>query len=318
MKILICHFSGTGNTQKIAERFAESFRTQHGAEADVVRMENGLDTDLSSYDVIGIGYPVHSFNAPSIVLDFCKNLPFLASQKRAFIFNTSGEPLKLNNISSIKTISILKKHNIKVTNEFHYCMPYNIIFRHGNHMAYRMWEVAKQIIPIDASRVIDNKPNALDRVFMGRFVAWIMRIEHWGGRFNGKRYKVNAQCINCNMCVKICPTKNITVKDGKLKFGNKCLMCMRCAHLCPKNAIDIGWFNKWKVNGKYSFAKPDTPNTERYNKMLTKAYKKYFDDCDLRIAVANAELISIKNVAASTADDTNCCNVKDSSMQELQ
>ena len=289
MKIIICYFSGTGNTQKVVKRYAEEFTNKYGDEVTLARMEDEFELDINDFDLVGIGYPVYSFNAPPIILEFCRKLPKLAVKKPTFIVNTSGEPLELNNISSLKLTSILKRRNFVVNNEYHYCMPYNIMFRHGDEMAYRMWKTAQQIIPLDAKEIHDNKKSLLKRIFMGRFVAWIMRCEHWGGRLNGKHYKINANCIHCNKCVNTCPAHNITIKDGKMKFGGKCLMCMRCAHLCPKDAVEIGWFKKWKVNGAYSFEKPSSPDTIKYNRMLTKAYKKYFENAEKRIAENNQE-----------------------------
>ena len=102
MKILICYFSGTGNTKKVVDCFAETFKTEYNEDVTVARMEDSFTQDINDYDLIGIGYPVHAFNAPSIVLDFCKNLPVAKKEIRAFIVNTSGEPLKLNNISSLQ------------------------------------------------------------------------------------------------------------------------------------------------------------------------------------------------------------------------
>lgn len=284
MKILICYFSGTGNTQKVVDCYANIFAKEYGDEVTLARMEDKFEYDLNDFDLLGFGYPVHAFNAPSIVLRFAKKLNKLATKKPAFIVNTSGEPLKLNNISSLKLTSILKRRRIIVNNEYHYCMPYNMIFRHGDEMAYRMWTTAQLLAPLDIKEIKDGKKSLLKRVFMGGFVAWVMRCEHWGGRLNGKQYKVNEQCVNCKKCINICPTNNITIKNGKMKFGGKCLMCMRCAHLCPTNAIKIGWFDSWKVNGAYSFKKPKSPDTKHYNKMLTKAYKKYFELSDKRIA----------------------------------
>lgn len=284
MKILICYFSGTGNTQKVVDCYASVFADSFGDEVTLARMEDKFEYDLNDFDLLGFGYPVHAFNAPSIALQFAKRLPKLATKKSAFIVNTSGEPLKLNNISSIKLTGMLKRRNIIVNNEYHYCMPYNMIFRHGDEMAYRMWTTAQLLIPLDAKEIKDGTKRRLERVFMGGFVAWVMRCEHWGGRLNGKQYKVNENCVSCKKCINICPTNNITIKNGKIKFGGKCLMCMRCAHLCPTDAIKIGWFNSWKVNGAYSFKKPKSPDTKHYNKMLTNAYKKYFDITDKRIA----------------------------------
>ena len=282
MKILICYFSGTGNTKKVVNKFTESL-IDEGSSVTLYKIENNdFDYDVSDYDILGIAYPVHAFNAPSIILDFAKKLPKSRGQ-RVFILNTSGEPIKLNNISSIKLIKILTKSGYNVTNEYHYCMPYNIIFRHSDNMAYKMWQTAQAVIPYDAKELLSGKYSLLDKVFMGSFMAWLFRIEHWGGRINGKRYKVNKDCIHCGKCVNICPTKNITIKDGKFYFGKKCLMCMRCSFLCPKNAIKIGLFNKWKVNGEYSFNKPSNSSEETHKNYCKKAYERYFKACQEKI-----------------------------------
>ena len=293
MKILICYFSGTGNTKKVADKFVSCF-TEQNHEADAVAVESVFEgkkltdkflTQVKNADLLGFGYPIHAFNAPAIVLEFAKRLPKLTNKKRAFVFNTSGEPLKLNNISSVKLCKLLKRRNVDVVAEYHYCMPYNIMFRHSDEMAHKMWSVAEQLIPLDVADLLNGKCQRLEKVSCQSGVAWVMRCEHWGGRLNGRQYKVSDECVHCGKCVNICPTHNITVKNGKFKFGRKCLMCMRCALLCPKNAIKIGWFNKWKVNGPYSFEQPsDHEEQQTYNKMLTKSYAKYFAECEQRLA----------------------------------
>lgn len=292
MKVLIIYFSGTGNTRKVAEKYVDCF-AELGHTAEVVSVDglprNKTLTDefltlLNNADIVGFGYPVHAFNAPSVMLKLAKFLPKQPKAKRAFIFNTSGEPLKLNNISSLKLRSMLRRRKFAVFSEYHYCMPYNIIFRHTDEMAYKMWNTAELLIPLDVQQIVDGTPHVLKRVFFGSFIAWVMRCEHWGVRLNGTRYKVGENCVHCQKCINICPTHNITVKkNGQLKFGGNCLMCMRCAQLCPKNAIKTGWFNNWKVNGVYTFEKPETAEQQNYNKMLTKAYDKYFTECDARI-----------------------------------
>ena len=290
MKVVICYCSGTGNTAKVVEKYREQL-TAHGESVETYAMEKLLNdgmpeeflNTLTSADMLGIGYPVHAFNAPSIVLKFVKSLPRSAEKKRAFIVSSSGEPLKLNNISSLKTQKILRCRNYTVTNEYRYCMPYNIMFRHTDTMAFRMWDVAQKMIALDVQEILDCTEHKLKRVFCGNFVAWIMRCEHWGGRLNGRQYKVDDKCVQCQKCINICPQKNISIEDGKIKFGKKCLMCQRCVQLCPKDSIMMGWFNKWKVHGAYTFAEPQEEQEQKYNKMLTKAYKKYFEECEKKI-----------------------------------
>lgn len=163
MKVVICYFSGTGNTAKIVNAYIDNF-AERGASVDTYTMEdlllNGLNEEflnkLNDADLLGIAYPVHAFNAPSIVLKFAKSLPHV-EKKRIFIVSTSGEPLKLNNISSLKLQSLLKRRNYCVTNEYRYVMPYNIIFRHNDSMAYRMWELAENLIPLDVAEIVDGK-----------------------------------------------------------------------------------------------------------------------------------------------------------------
>lgn len=291
MKVLICYFSGTNNTKKIVDRYCQSFE-DNGVECDLHKIENDeFDKNIEDYDMLGIAYPVHAFNAPSIVLEFAKKLP--EASKKVFIAKTSGEPLKLNNISSLKLIKILKKKGYKVENEYHYCMPYNIIFRHTDDMAYRMWESAKAVVPIDCKSILDGKKEKLDGVFMGSVLAWIFRIEFWGGRFNGKRYKVSDECVRCNRCIKTCPTKNITIENGEFKFGDKCIMCMRCSFFCPKNAIKIGLFNKWRVNGPYHFQKPEEEEENKHKNYCKKSYKKYFEKCQAKVDAQKENLEKI-------------------------
>ena len=54
-----------------------------------------------------------------------------------------------------------------------------------------------------------------------------------------KDYLVDKKCSGCGTCLKVCPAGNITIEDGKPKFGNKCYKCYACIHNCPKNALHL-------------------------------------------------------------------------------
>ena len=110
-----------------------------------------------------------------------------------------------------------------------------------------------------------------------------MLIEHPGAKINGWFMRTNKNCVNCNKCVNMCPSKNISVKDGKIKFHSKCLMCTRCAFYCPKDAIVFGLFNSWKVNGEYNFKKPEKEEVNKHKRYCKKAYIKYFENAEKRI-----------------------------------
>ena len=52
-----------------------------------------------------------------------------------------------------------------------------------------------------------------------------------------KDFSVTEDCVQCGKCVKVCPSGNISMKEGKITFGESCVACLGCYHRCPKKAI---------------------------------------------------------------------------------
>ena len=69
MKILICYFSGTGNTKRVVDEYV-SCLTELGESTELYNIELGGEISPTQYDMLGIAYPIWAFNAPGIVLDF--------------------------------------------------------------------------------------------------------------------------------------------------------------------------------------------------------------------------------------------------------
>lgn len=44
------------------------------------------------------------------------------------------------------------------------------------------------------------------------------------------------ECIQCEICIKICPNANIKL-ENKPVIGNNCEQCLGCVHHCPNNVI---------------------------------------------------------------------------------
>ena len=283
MKILIIYFSGTGNTSRLVSNIS-SYLKEH--EVDVVDVTKEYK-DITGYGSLIISYPIYAFNAPKPVVDYIKRLTKQDKTIPVLIMKQSGEYLFWNNASSLKLNIILKKKNLKVTNEYHYLMPYSFVFRHSDYMAYKMDHTMEQLVPIDLKEFLNNKEHHLRRYFLDSFIAFLFRIQWLGGRINGKHYKVDKnKCIKCMKCINECPVNNISIKDDKFKFFNKCLMCQRCVMYCPTHAIKCGFFNKWRVDTPYTF-KEASYQEESKGKWLTKSYKRYFDEAELRIKNSN-------------------------------
>jgi len=290
MKILIYYFSATGNTKMLADEYKRTFET-YGHEVTLRELSGctpPVVSDIDAFDRIGIGYPIHAFNAPRIILKLCKALPKRdrrAAPKNVFVLKTSGEPVRMSDVSSLKMRGMLRRRGYNVINEYQYVMPYNIIFRHTDEQAFRMWETAKKLVKVDISEISQDRRSLPRKMFMGGFLAWILRIEHWGAKILGRGFKTNSDCVNCGLCVRACPANNIKVKkNGKLKFGWHCMICMRCVFKCPKNAIVPGILKNWKVNGDYTFACPEQPSPPtKHDDYCKTAYDRYYAQAEEKI-----------------------------------
>ena len=84
LPIIICYFTGTYNTLKAVKLVAEEFgKNEVETELYEIRSTNKEMPDFDAYDYIGFAYPIHGFNAPYYVLDFCKKIQ-KSEKKRSY------------------------------------------------------------------------------------------------------------------------------------------------------------------------------------------------------------------------------------------
>lgn len=286
MRIAIAYFSGTGNTAMCVTKMKEVF-DEKGQECFLLPLERGMPEDLSDFDVLILGYPVHAFNAPEIILSFAESLSTFPKDKNIYVVKTSGEGLSLNEHSSIRLSTILRKRGYAIEGEFHYLMPYDMVFRHTEDMAYRMWETAKALIPLDCKVVLEGKGTAVKTGPFLRFLLCLFRVEQKASGLLCRTFRVSKKCTRCGLCVRDCPTKNIAMTEKGVRFSNRCLLCMRCAFRCPANAIHIGILDFMKVNGPYRFRK--TGDIAKEKKYCRKSYERYFRKAEERIRKAKED-----------------------------
>ncbi len=275
MRALFNVFSGTGNTRKVCLALMEEWK-KSGVECKYVEIEKDCEVrDTANFDRMVLGYPVHAFNAPQIVFDFIRRLPESGGNTLVYLVKTSGEPLKFNDGSCAHVFDLLKRKGYKVCGEYHYVMPYNMIFRHSDGMAARMWQAVLRRLPHESAEMLAGKTIPLKKGPARRAVSFLLRIEHPAMPLIGKGFRATDACTGCGKCARGCPQKNITMAGGRPVFGNHCIGCVRCSFGCPQDAIKIGVLNGWRVNGEYDFSGEPAADGEvcRY---CRKSYLKYF------------------------------------------
>lgn len=255
--VILYTFSGTGNTTKVAQMIKANFE-EKGIECRVVEIGK-LETLPQPPEgaLVGIGFPIHAFNAPTPLMRAMRLLRESLDSRKYFIFKVSGEPLKLNKAASKGLIRLLKRKNYETVGDYHFLMPYNIWFRYSDALANHMYRYSlaqSRLVVEELTNGAYYSPNRAP--LRAHAVATILKVQKPAAKLNGRLYKVDpSKCTLCGVCERGCPVANIEIKDGKVNFLSHCAMCMYCAMYCPEDAISIGLLKYWKVNGPYPYTK---------------------------------------------------------------
>ena len=292
MRILLLTFTGTGNTKICGDFIADEFLSNgHEVIHYVYNVNDPFNEDINSFDMIGVGYPIHAFNTPQIFTKWMKSLPKVTN-KLFFVYKVSGEPFSFNNASSNLFVKKLKRKGYKKIAEKHFLMPYNIMFRYKDEIAKQMYLYLKALTKLFVQEIIHKDYEVIPYHLGPKFLSLIFRIEWIAPKVNAPLCKMNKNCTKCGLCMDNCPMHAIYIsKKGKMKFkSSKCSMCMRCTMNCPTNAIRFGIMNAWKINGMYDYDKilKDESINPNYINENTKGYfhkfNKYFRKQNLLLA----------------------------------
>ncbi len=207
---------------------------------DCLSIENAQisQLDLSQFDLLGIAYPVHAFNAPKIVVNFVKQLPVL-SRLDTFIIGTMGEESVVNFASSDTLIKRLGNKGYAVFYNRLLEMPSNFIVKYDEPRVRLILGKIDRDIPDIAKEITHLTAHQLKTSFAARFLRILGKTEWLGAPLLGKFFYADSGCSHCCKCVKNCPNCNIEEKGKAVHFKWRCGLCMRCIYQCPNQAISI-------------------------------------------------------------------------------
>lgn len=290
MKVLLVYYTGTYNTRFLTDKVAERFE-RLGCEVDRVEItSSSVAVGLKGYEYVGLGYPVYGFNAPHPFMKYFNKLKFFEGQKY-FIYKNSGETLAINNASSRKILRRMNRFGASFCGEYHFVMPYNIHFGYDENFIKHIICEDKKLLDILFYNLSHSIAPRIKSNFVYNFSAFFVGIQSIGGAVNSFFYKVDkSKCNKCGLCAKNCPHSNISINNGKVKFGHFCDMCMRCSFYCPKKAIKIGFLQGWQVNNYYDLPrlwKDDselTPYITEKSSGFYKCFIRTFNEIDARYA----------------------------------
>jgi NAD-dependent dihydropyrimidine dehydrogenase PreA subunit len=238
-------FSGSGNTLRMAEAFAERLRQKEWiVELRPLERSNPLAIDPAS--VLGLAFPTHFFTIPEIVLSFVRSLP-RAIGTEAMMLGTHGAlsggvigPLKRE--LTAKGFHCTAARIVRVPDSFY---PIFSEAAHQRQLGRGLRKAERYADDFAAGRARWTRWAILSdihaAIYGGLFAA-----RKWT-RYHTTTHVQSKHCNHCGICVHCCPANALKSEtDSPLRPDKNCTNCLRCVAVCPTNAMRHLFFSPYR------------------------------------------------------------------------
>lgn len=233
------YFSGTGNSKYCLERFLSEFE---GTPLFSITDSRAIEQIKQDTQII-ISYPIQYSNIPKILRDFILENAKVWQNKEIFIIATMG--LFSGDGAGILA-RLLEKQGAHIIGGLHLKMPDSIADEKALKRSFQknkklIMEAEKKISKA-TYRLQNSQPSQEGIGFLsqlaglfGQRLYFYTKTKHYSNKL-----KIDSDlCIGCGRCVKLCPMKNIDIKNRKAIAKDRCTMCYRCINQCPVQAITL-------------------------------------------------------------------------------
>lgn len=234
------YFSGTGNSKYCIETFLR----HTGKPFALCAVEDShAAQQIALHEEIVLAYPVYYSNVPKIVRDFIEQSNACFQGKRCFVIATMA---MFSGDGAGVAARLLEKHGAVILGGLHIKMPDNIgdvkLLKKSFQKNKATIEKAGQKLAWAAQCYSNGKPrqdglNGFCRA--AGFLAQRMLFGRQATTYHDKPNIAASQCNGCGKCIRLCPTKNLVLKNGKASGTGRCIKCYRCLGNCPQKAITI-------------------------------------------------------------------------------
>ena len=250
MKVLICYYSGSGNTKLACEKIVKSIQNADFALYNIVTETN---VEIEKYDVVGFACFTDFGGVPFLMQNFIEKLT--RQKSYAFVFNTYGF---IAGRVLLDLFNLVKSKGFKMMGGLSFHTPENyppmIVRGLPNTKAPNRRELKKFenfITYLDQTfYAIENNKNIEEKkVSIGLLSKIIPRSARTKARKDmGQKYVDLTLCTKCGSCQKGCPYVAINLNPFPEFDMNKCYGCWYCYNHCTKQAI---YTNKYRGKGHY-------------------------------------------------------------------
>lgn len=223
----IFYFTGTGNSLWIARKISKKFN------AELTPIQNYNYEEVKD-DVIGLVFPIYMGDVPWFVKKFLLNLNAKASYVFA-VTTFNGN----DGVTPANTDKALCKNGMKLSYYHNVIMPGNCIQSSEEENEKRLSNAPHQVDKI-ISDIENKKVNFISNGELPK--SNFVESSYFYSKLSVmKLFVITSKCNACKLCVKLCPTNNIEIINGKAKHKCKknCTACYKCFHICPQNAVKL-------------------------------------------------------------------------------
>ncbi len=239
---MILYFSGTGNSEYTARRIGKEIDDEVINLFDKIR--NRDYSDMKSERPWVIVVPAYAWRIPRIVSDWLEKINFSGNREIYFVMTCGGS---IGNAGKyLETLCAKKNMNYRGCAEI--VMPENYIALFSTpakDKALQIMNQSESIIDRTALHIKNGDKLPKREISFGDKVnSGIINDLFYPVFVHAKKFYATESCISCGKCVTVCPLKNISIENGKPKWGDNCTHCMACICKCPKEAIEYGKHSK--------------------------------------------------------------------------
>lgn len=255
MKVIIVHYSQTGNTKKVAEAIHAGI-SPLAETCDIGTVKEVGPQDLADYDLIGLGAPVWGGREPEVVTAFIEKVPSLEG-KYGFAFCTHG---MLPGKYIRRMDALLKGKDLTVTGwndwfgdafmanapkpyytEGH---PDEIDLKDAEGWGKEIYE-RSQRISAGETQLIPELPDkeTYDRLY-GTMpqrdpdkVTMRSVMDDLVPRINAEKCRYP----KCTLCMDHCAMLSIDLTKSPQFSYDTCYRCYFCEQICPTGAIEVNY-----------------------------------------------------------------------------
>lgn len=241
---MILYYTGTGNSEYVAKRIAQS--VNDSCLNLFEKLRNCDYSEISSESPFVIVCPTYGWQIPRILREWLKKTKLSGTSDIYFVMTCGGE---IGNATKyLAGLCKYKGMNFKGCAEI--VMPENYIALFDAPEETEALKIIQRAEPtidsvadyITHAENIPNKPVGM----MDKWKSSVVNAIYYPMLVHAKKFSVSDTCIGCGKCVRDCVLNNIELVDGKPAWNEKCTHCMACICGCPVQAIEYGKASKGK------------------------------------------------------------------------